>query len=264
MSPTIVIVPGAWHTPIAFEDLVARLSPFFHVVCISLPSTTSPQPARVTLSDDIDYLRNNYLLPLINGGNEVVVLAHSYAAVPASAAVKLLSVDDIAWARGGSGQGGGVVGLIYLSGFLIKEGTTFYEFLNSQQAARSEAWHSMSSDCASVPPPPAGFYLYHSLPPDAVSHWSRHLRPHALHTLGCIVPYAAWSRDEWRSKCVYIATSQDRVNPPSAQSSMISTARIEQVINIHTGHAPFVTDLDECTNAVLAAMQRLGFEARSA
>ena len=234
MSPTIVIVPGSWHTPIAFNSLIAKLSSFFPALCVSLPSTTDERPERITLCDDIDYLRNEVLLPLINGGTKLVLVMHSYGAVPGSAAVRNLSAEHMRWQGGQAGQGG-VIGLIYLSGYLIKEGTTFYEFLNSQQAENSDVWHSVSSDYSTVPPPPAQIYLYPSMSHQESLAWSRELRPHALHTLGSIVPYAAWSHAEWKPKCAFIITAQDRVHPHSAQLSMAVLADIEQKITLQTG-----------------------------
>lgn len=55
--PTIVLVPGAWHSPIHYQYLLKELekagSP---IVSSPLPSLDHPNPDELTVSDDANFI----------------------------------------------------------------------------------------------------------------------------------------------------------------------------------------------------------------
>ena len=118
-SPIIVIVPGAFGTPSGFD----KLQPFFKEAGLSTypgayPSCDPPNPAEATCQNDIASLREKVLLPLIQKGELIVVVAHSYGGVVAGAAAKGLDRET----RKAQDQAGGIIGLIYVAGNITLEG----------------------------------------------------------------------------------------------------------------------------------------------
>lgn len=86
-EPTIVLVPGAWSPPDIYSELQSNLSARgIHSETVQHPSTGA-EPATKTLEDDVSHLRHT-LVALFNAGKSIVIVAHSYGGVVASAAVK--------------------------------------------------------------------------------------------------------------------------------------------------------------------------------
>lgn len=118
-KPTILLVPGAWHTPAHYSTLLKLFeSSSYPTTSSALPSVTSSTPLAVTVSTDIDFVRDTLILPLLDAGKDVIVLSHSYGGFVGGAAAKGLSKSE----RAAEGKEGGVVGLIFVAAFLGKEG----------------------------------------------------------------------------------------------------------------------------------------------
>lgn len=117
----IVIVPGAWHVPEHYADLLASLkSRGYDAHCPRLPTatTTLPLPSSATLADDTAVVRSQ-VQTLIDDGQKVILLMHSYGGIVGTG-----SLDALLWPqRQSKGLAGGVVGLIYMAAFVIPAGT---------------------------------------------------------------------------------------------------------------------------------------------
>ena len=78
-SPTVVVVPGCWHTPAHFTDLKSCLEQLGHdTVLCQLPSVGAEDAHKQDVAADAAYLRQQVLLPLLEAGKEIVLLLHSY------------------------------------------------------------------------------------------------------------------------------------------------------------------------------------------
>lgn len=123
--PTLVLVPGAFGTPEGYDKLL----PYFEQVGLPTapgpyPSCNPANPASATVLNDINALRENVLLPLIEQqGKDVVILAHSYGGVVAGGAAKGLDLPT----RRSKGHATGVVGLIYVAGNITLEDESLFE-----------------------------------------------------------------------------------------------------------------------------------------
>lgn len=126
--PTIVLVPGAWHTPQCFDALRKILeSHGFPTESVSHPSIGAEPPTK-TVDDDVDHLRQT-LSKLINkDGKSVVLIGHSYGGSVISNASEGFSQVM----RAQQGKEGGISLLIYLSGFVIPKGKTLFEALGGE------------------------------------------------------------------------------------------------------------------------------------
>ena len=119
--PTIVLVPAAWHAPIHYIEYISQLRlAGFPTVSQRLPSCDTSNPAAQSVSGDAAFIRQNQLLPLINSGKEVVLIVHSYSGGPGGMAAKGLSAIE----RHAAGRPGGIIGMIFISAFIAKEGVS--------------------------------------------------------------------------------------------------------------------------------------------
>ena len=128
-KPTLVIVPGAWHTPANYTDLIARLQQAgYPVRCKKLPSTDAETASAHTVATDAAFLREQLLLPLIQEGADILLILHSFGGCPGSAAAKGLSKQECR----NSGLDGGIVGLACIAAFLACEGTSLLNCLGGK------------------------------------------------------------------------------------------------------------------------------------
>lgn len=129
-KPTIVISHGAWHPPAVYEGFISKLKDASYDALIpTLPSLDNPDPTSATCAKDADAVRAA-ILPLLDEGKDVIVLAHSYGGIPAAGAAHGLSVET----RKKQGQKGGVIGLVYASAFVVPEGLGLLTVMGGKHA----------------------------------------------------------------------------------------------------------------------------------
>ena len=118
-KPTIVLVPGAWHTPEHYSALLAAFqSRGFPTLSKKLPSVGARNPLDKDTASDAEFIRDNVLLPLLDDGKDVVLLMHSYGGCPGGAAAKGLSKAE----RLAANKSGGLIGLVFMCAFVANEG----------------------------------------------------------------------------------------------------------------------------------------------
>ena len=130
-KPNILIVPGAWHPSAAYHQFAEHLEiSGYPTLTATLPSVGSSSPKAATCTEDADALRGQLLSLIESDGKDVLVLAHSYGGIPAAGAAYGLSKSS----RRQEGKKGGVLGLIYLSAFVVPEGTSLLTYLGGKHA----------------------------------------------------------------------------------------------------------------------------------
>ena len=126
--PTVLLIPGALTTPACYDLLLPHLQQAgLSVHIAALPSSNPPNPDEHSAATDGEYLLDQYLLPLVNDGKDVIVFAHSFSATCLSGAGRRLSKAE----RIAKGLRGGVVGLIYISFAMVPEGQSQFEYLGN-------------------------------------------------------------------------------------------------------------------------------------
>lgn len=117
VKPTVVMVHGAWHSPVQYEPLPTLLvQAGYSLIFPHLPSIGGKM---ATFDQDVTAVRDA-IHTCVEDGREVVVLMHSYGGVVGSEAAKGLSVEDV--------QGpGGVIKMIYLTACVVPEGGSMIE-----------------------------------------------------------------------------------------------------------------------------------------
>jgi hypothetical protein len=117
-KPTLFLVPGAYHTPTAYTHLVPHLNRFgYPTATVSLPSVASLTPKAESVAKDTASILST-LLPLLDAGTDVVLIAHSYGGLPGGSAATGLMRPQ----REKEGKKGGIVAQIYIAAFVALEG----------------------------------------------------------------------------------------------------------------------------------------------
>jgi alpha-beta hydrolase superfamily lysophospholipase len=90
-SPTLVLVPGSWHTAKHYEKLAAELqTQGFKCLPLSLPSSAPTTGPGATLDDDTALIRKTVFNELDNHNLDVIVIAHSHGGAPTNNALRAL------------------------------------------------------------------------------------------------------------------------------------------------------------------------------
>ena len=125
MKPHIVLIPGAWHAGACYDFIVPLLQDAgYATTALTLPSVGAEPP--LTSTDQDAAVVHSAVSDLADAGRDVVVVMHSYGAVPGSDGVKGLSKKE----RAGQGLdgGGGVVALVYLCAWMLPEGKSIADY----------------------------------------------------------------------------------------------------------------------------------------
>ena len=118
-NPVIAVVPNAWHTPAHWSLYTGYLTRAgYDVKSEKLESCNSLTPNLTSVQGDANAIKKNLLMPSINIGKEVVLVAHSYSGSPSATAAKGLSVIE----RRREGKDGGVLGLIFVAALTALDG----------------------------------------------------------------------------------------------------------------------------------------------
>ena len=113
-KPLIVIIPGGFHRPTHYSNIITPLrSQGYSVLSVPLvvcgDTNISPD---ANPTDDVKALHEQ-LLPLLDAGNEVIIVAHSYGSMVATACIQNQTKRE----RGSRGLAGGIVGAIWIAAF---------------------------------------------------------------------------------------------------------------------------------------------------
>jgi len=126
-KPALVLVPGAWHTPQAFEKIIPKLeAKGFDCFPLSLPSVGMVPPVK-DLEADIQTVRRA-VTELCEAERDVAVVSHSWGGLPVNSALDGLSKAEMT----SNGAKAGVVKLIFLCAFVVPVGISVFDALGQK------------------------------------------------------------------------------------------------------------------------------------
>ncbi|PYH67483.1 esterase/lipase family protein [Aspergillus vadensis CBS 113365] len=235
--PIIVIVPGAFGTPEGFDKLLPYLTEAGYTTHPgSYPSCNSSDPTQESSPQDIAYLRDNVLLPLLNeDGRDVVIIAHSYGGVVAGGAAKGLAKET----RIAQGQSTGIVGLIYVVGNITLDGESLFQAVGGAYPPFIKV-NKPSQGLAVIEP--AMDVLYNDCDRALQPELDTLMQPHALRAFETPATAPAWAESAFDGRRAYVRTLDDCCNPASLQDIWLEKSKVEwEVVDFKTGHMPFVS-----------------------
>ncbi|KAF4122760.1 hypothetical protein GMORB2_7067 [Geosmithia morbida] len=235
-SPVIVLVPGAFGTPSGFDQILPYLRDAgFSTRPGAYPSCDPPNPATATCADDIAHLRNDVLLPLLQEGQDIVVLVHSYGGVVGGGAAKGLDKAS----RQSQGLPGGVIGLIYVVGNITLEGESLMEAVGGAYPPFIKLCKP-SEHLALIEP--AMDVLYNDCDAALAPVLEKSLKPHAHLAFETKATAPAWADLAFDGRRTYVRTIKDACNPAILQDMWIEKSKVRwDVVDFDTGHMPFIS-----------------------
>jgi hypothetical protein len=107
-KPIIVLVPGAWHPPSAFDPLTKYLQSKGYTVDALALQSVDANPPLDNFDADVQHIARS-IEKHTDAGHDVVLLTHSYGGNPGSSACKGLLKSQ----RAAANKPGGIVHKIY-------------------------------------------------------------------------------------------------------------------------------------------------------
>lgn len=234
-KPTIVLVPGAWHTPEIYSSFIPHLtSAGYKTVTATLASVGCSPPVN-DLQPDVQSIRDA-IVPCLNRGEDVVLFMHSYGAVPACEAIKGLTKSSSS-SNEGEGAKGAVTHLIFCCAFVVPEGVAVLD----PRGGEPETWFQVNEEGTIVNPATPMDTFYNDLAPEMARHLTdTYVKPHSFKTFLTKPKYAAWQAEP-DLPCTYLFAEKDLCVPYAVQKIMVERSGREfKTETFDTGHSPFI------------------------
>ena len=117
-KPTILFVPGTFHTPAHFQPIMSQLKGYsYPSLTVSLPSM---DPHLASISDvqaDILAIRSKLMMLTTEKCRDVILVMHSYGAVPGCQAIR--GLEKPKWVA--FGQKGGVIHCVFVASSMVAQ-----------------------------------------------------------------------------------------------------------------------------------------------
>lgn len=253
MDPAVVIVPGAWHDPAHYADLIRCIeqSGINEVRCPQLPSAVErlPVPANATLAEDTSMIRDD-VQSLTEAGKAVIVLMHSYGGLPGSNAL-----DGLLWSqRLEQGRTGGVVHIVYVAAFVLPIGTNLFTPFGGQVPPFCD--DDQENGIMPMKEPRQSFYSDIE-DDDEAEQWMKMCVQWPTRIGSENITSAPYDHVGRGFDATYIVTTRDYRLPKEMQEGIASILGEHRAVEyIDSGHVPMVSQPAVLANMVLSAWER--------
>ncbi|CAN8106219.1 unnamed protein product [Discula destructiva] len=239
-KPSIVIIPGAWQKPVAFEGIVQALNKDgYPTVHVPLPTVGGEQLPLAGLDDDIAAVRQ-VLVPLVDEGKDVVLIGHSAGGISMSGAVE--GYDKAS--RKAAGKEGGVVKCIFLAAFVLPKGSSLLQMLGGQPLP----WMVIDGDRVRGHPDMIAEVGFNDLSADEQAKWSKEMTHTSAALFASPAKYEPWAHG---ISCAYIHTAEDGALPYPIQQQMVQQLGPDaKTAVLKAGHSPYLSMPDELIKAI--------------
>ncbi|KAL3421228.1 hypothetical protein PVAG01_07673 [Phlyctema vagabunda] len=251
-KPTLVLVPGAWHS-IEMWNKVSSLLEAQQYRCISVPLPSTAGDISVTFGQDVRAVQDAIRAETAKG-RDVVIVVHSYGGAVGQSAIKGLArpAQDESTSSSTDNSAGYVIGLVMMaSGF----GQTGMSFIDGLGGKPPPSWRTDPSGFAIITVP-ARELFYHDLPVEEGEYWVGKLTKQALKPLmeGGEDSYSGWKDvPVW-----FLATTDDHALPIQAQRMFVQLAQDAggdvTTRDVASSHSPMLSKPKETAEFILEAV----------
>ncbi|KAL1626641.1 putative microsomal signal peptidase 12kda subunit [Diplodia seriata] len=246
-KPTVILVPGAWHTEHTYHKLIPDLERRgYKTRAIRNPSVGQPSGDGLVDRDAV-HLRS-VIDPYLAAGTDVIVAAHSYGGSVVSPALA-----DYAWKKDEAGRGR-VLGLVYITAFILPEGKSAAQIMYPHDPERAP----MQADENGFLQPPDPYVFYNDLPEAE----QRELHAGLLPNPGNVGTVPGKGAPWLRVPTVYLKTAKDIILPADVQQGMLNAIEGSEqvrVVELDSSHSPMLSMPEKVGDAVALA-EELGRE----
>ncbi|KAK6827172.1 hypothetical protein PG995_010877 [Apiospora arundinis] len=229
VKPDILLVPGAWHQPQAFDLIREQLTcRGFESTAVPLVTVGPTDPLNQGVPEDAAAIRAA-LEKLVNAGKEVMVISHSYGGVPAAAAVEGLNLKD----RVAQGKKGGVLMVVHMTSFAAKVGTSLMDSLGGKPLP----WFNITGDILTPIDPTKVFYA--DVEPKLAAESVKQILPSSLRAMTDKGTFAPWDAG---FQMGFIHTEDDQAIPIAIQKQMAAQFPAGSFsATLKSSHSPFLS-----------------------
>ncbi|KAK3295783.1 Alpha/beta hydrolase fold-1 [Chaetomium fimeti] len=242
-KPTIVIVPGAWQLPNAWDEFRSVLARAGHQAHhVALPSVGGTEEPLTGLPEDVAAVRH-VVGGLADQGDEIVLLCHSSGGVVGSNAVEGYDVA----ARQAAGKVGGVVRIVYLSAFMLPKGKSLLEMLGGTPLP----WMIVDGDRVTGDPAQMPEIGFNDMPAEEAAYWAKQTTWTSAALFSAASQFEPWSNG---IPGAYIFQTIDKALPYNLQQDMARQLGPDpRTATMETGHCGFLSKPD----MMLAALKQV-------
>jgi pimeloyl-ACP methyl ester carboxylesterase len=245
MSPrwTVVLVPGAWHSPKPFEDVGNILKASKYKVKYVTLASVGANPPLENFNADVEAIQS-VLQSEVGKGQKIVLVVHSYGGLPGCEAVKGFDLAT----RKQEGKIGGVGHIFFCASFVID----VHKSLIGAFGGNDLPWFDVSEDKTTVRPKTPKEIFYNDLDKKTADEWVNALEPHSYQTFYSPLTYAAWKH----VPSTYLYCLQDVAIPLHIQKMMVEeTAKgVDfKTDTLNAGHSPFLSMPEEMAKSIRRA-----------
>jgi len=126
IRPTVVLIHGGWQGPECWSLLVPRLEKAGYSVYAPVLPSLGTSPASPNFNEDVQVIRHS-VKSLLDSGKDVILVMHSYGAVPGCEAFKDLGTKEDMQLHHIKHKKGRVVKLVFLTAMVLPVGGSTWD-----------------------------------------------------------------------------------------------------------------------------------------
>ncbi|KAK4449778.1 Alpha/Beta hydrolase protein [Podospora aff. communis PSN243] len=232
-KPIIVIIPGAFHRPTHYDDVITSLRALDFTV-LSIPLAVCGDADIFPLStpaDDVAALHTQ-LLPLLDAGHTAILVSHSYGSNVATLSLQSQSAP----ARARRNLPGGITGLISIAGFAFPERGK--NLVGGDGDLPLRVNRLLKDGLVSVTEGAIGEFYSDVEPEKADKAFSGLCKYQSWRSMNTPPQFV---EREIEVPKMYVVCERDKTVLPNVQESMVKTGEFERVVRLESGHSPFLS-----------------------
>ncbi|KAK7432104.1 hypothetical protein QQZ08_001394 [Neonectria magnoliae] len=239
-QPTIIVIPGAWHRVSCMNLFIRSLQAAgFPAEGITLLGVGH---ADISVADDETFIRSK-IEPYIQAGKDVILIVHSYAGFPATAAISGFDSKG----RRARGESGGVLGIAYLAAFVPLEGESVLSLLENSLLW----WMKDNPESRVIETHSQADVFYNDCSPDQIAAVTATIEAHATKSLTTPAASIGWRDGAYDGRRAYIRCLRDKALLLEKQDAFIERSGVEWIVKtLDASHSPFLSIPQELTRVV--------------
>jgi pimeloyl-ACP methyl ester carboxylesterase len=230
-KPTVVCVPGAWHTPDIYARTLGILEEHGYPT-IGLPlASVGASPPHMSFDEDVKGIRDCLTKLVVEEEKDVVLATHSYAGMPGAEAPVGLGKKD----REAANKKGGVIRLVFIMAYAMPEGfqptaggVQFSDWIKVDMEVSLSVLpichksNGFENGIATVAPDDAKSIFYNDMSSEDGDLWASKLYHQSLGVFTSTTSHAAW---RYIPSTYVIGTEDQSTFTPELVSFIIDTAK---------------------------------------
>ncbi|KAL7937858.1 hypothetical protein V8C35DRAFT_290112 [Trichoderma chlorosporum] len=241
-KPHIFIIPGAYHPGSVMNLFIKSLESIgFSAEAITNRSAGN---AGITVQDDVAHARA-ILVPQIDEGKDIVVVAHSFGGVVGAGAIAGLDKRG----REARGLKGGIVGMICLAALMTTPEQSLFEMRGGQWSTWVDTDKIETEGVTYARNQIETFF--HDVSPELAKSVVATLTSQSAQSFLSKPAAIGWADKAYDGRRAYVRCVQDGALPIAAQDGLVAQSGVEWIIkSLESSHSPFLSMPDELAGVV--------------